>query len=112
MRCLVTGATEIMSGAAQAFLAIACDRASNGPHLYYPDPSGPGGTGQKEDWVMDNFGHDPFGKMAMIGTAEKTAAETGIGREPQDEVALLRYEQYRNALADDRAFQRRYMVSP
>ena len=30
-------------------------------------------------------------------------AETGIGREPQDEVALLRYQQYERALADDRA---------
>jgi acetyl-CoA acetyltransferase len=112
VRCVVTGATELMTGGARTFLAVACDRASNGPHIYYPDPSGPGGTGQKEDWVMDNFGHDPFGKTAMIATAEKTAAEAGIGREPQDEVALLRYEQYRNALADDRAFQKRYMVTP
>ena len=40
----------------------------------------------------------------MIGTAEKAAAEAGIDRAAQDEVALLRYEQYGRALADDRAF--------
>jgi acetyl-CoA acetyltransferase len=61
---------------------------------------------------MDNFGHDPLGKLPMIGTAEKVAAEAGIAREPQDEVALLRYQQYTKALENDRAFQRRYMVSP
>jgi acetyl-CoA acetyltransferase len=112
VRCLVYGAEELETRGATCFLAIACDRTSNGPHIYYPNPKGPGGTGDTENWVMDNFGHDPFGKMPMIGTAEKVAAETGITREPQDEVALLRYQQYTKALDDDRAFQNRYMVSP
>jgi len=112
VRCLVYGAEELGTRGATCFLAVAGDRTSNGPHIYYPNPRGPGGTGDTEDWVMDNFGHDPFGKLAMIATAEKVAAETGIGRGPQDEVALLRYQQYTKALADDRAFQRRYMVSP
>jgi acetyl-CoA acetyltransferase len=111
VRCLVTGATELATGGATTFLAVACDRTSNGPHIVYPDPTGMGGTGQAENWVLDNFGHDPFGKLAMVETAEKTAVETGIGREPQDEVALLRYEQYQKALADDRAFQKRYLVT-
>lgn len=48
----------------------------------------------------------------MIQTAENAAREAGIDRASQDEVALLRSEQYQNALKDDRAFQRRYMVSP
>ncbi|MEL0123795.1 MAG: chemotaxis protein CheB, partial [Paracoccaceae bacterium] len=26
--------------------ALAADRISNGPHLYYPDPHGPGGMGK------------------------------------------------------------------
>jgi acetyl-CoA C-acetyltransferase len=46
----------------------------------------------------------------MVGTAERVAAEGGITREELDDVTLLRYEQYQTALADDRAFQRRYMV--
>jgi acetyl-CoA acetyltransferase len=110
VRCLVYGAEELTTGGATAFLAVACDRTSNGPHIYYPNPTGPGGTGEKEDWVLDNFGHDPFGKLAMVATAEKVASEAGIPREPQDEVALLRYQQYSKALEDDHAFQRRYLT--
>jgi acetyl-CoA acetyltransferase len=45
----------------------------------------------------------------MIGTAENVAAEAGITREECDAVALRRYEQYKDALKDDRAFQKRYM---
>jgi len=112
VRCMVYGAEELETRGATCFLAIACDRTSNGPHIYYPNPNGPGGTGDAENWVMDNFGHDPLGKLPMIGTAEKVARKTGIGRAPQDEVALLRYQQYTKALEDDRAFQRRYMVTP
>ena len=41
-------------------LVLATDRTSNGAHVYYPAPAGPGGTGQHEDVVMDNFNHDPF----------------------------------------------------
>ena len=46
----------------------------------------------------------------MVATAERVAAEGGMSRESIDEVALLRYQQYQAALADDRAFQRAYMV--
>jgi len=45
----------------------------------------------------------------MIKTAENVAAEAGITREQCDAVALRRYEQYQDALANDRAFQKRYM---
>ena len=58
---------------------------------------------------MDNFNRDPWAGGAMIKTAENVAAEAGITREQCDAVALRRYEQYRDALADDRAFQKRYM---
>jgi acetyl-CoA acetyltransferase len=58
---------------------------------------------------MDNFNKDPWAGEAMIKTAENVAAEAGITREQCDAVALRRYEQYLDALADDRAFQKRYM---
>lgn len=46
----------------------------------------------------------------MVATAERVAAEAGLTRERLDEVTLLRYHQYQQALAADRAFQRGYMV--
>ena len=63
-----------------------------------------------EHWILDNFKKDPWAGQAMVDTAEAVAAEAGIERGELDELTLLRYEQYEAALADDRAFQRRWMV--
>jgi len=111
-RVLATAAFEVETGEERVILTITCDRCSNGPHLYYPNPLGPGGTGDAEDWVWDNFSFDPFAKNAMIETAENVAREAGITREEQDEMTLLRYRQYDDALKDDAAFLRRFMVIP
>jgi acetyl-CoA acetyltransferase len=48
----------------------------------------------------------------MLATAENVARKYQISREAQHEVTLRRYEQYQAALADDRAFQKRYMTLP
>jgi len=58
---------------------------------------------------MDHFNKDPWAGGAMIQTAENVAKEAGVTREQCDAVALRRYEQYLDALADNRAFQKRYM---
>jgi acetyl-CoA acetyltransferase len=111
-RVVGSAASEVEVSGDRAILAITADRCSNGAHIYYPNPLGPGGTGDKEDWVWDNFGHDPFARNAMIETAENVAQEVGITKEEQDEMTLLRYQQYGDALKDDSAFLRRYMVMP
>ena len=103
-------ALQIEGAQRDCVLAIACDRTSNGPHVYYPDPSGPGGLGEVEDPVWDNFNRDPWAGNAMIQTAENVAREAGITREEQEAMALLRSEQYQAALVGDRAFQKRYML--
>ena len=111
-RCVATAAGELELGHNRTVLVVTCDRTSNGPHIYYPNPLGTGGTGEKEDWVWDNFGHDPYAKNAMIETAENVAKEAGISKEEQDEVTLLRYNQYQDALKDNAAFLHRYLVVP
>ncbi|MFQ5721397.1 MAG: thiolase family protein [Candidatus Aminicenantales bacterium] len=111
-RCVAVASEQIELGREEMVLVVTCDRTSNGPHIYYPNPLGPGGTGDKEDWVWDNFGYDPWAKNAMIETAENVAKEAGISKEEQDEVALLRYQQYQDALKDNSAFLRRFMVVP
>ncbi len=110
-RALTSSALEVETGLNQAILAITTDRCSNAPHLFYPNPMGPGGKGDAEDWMWDNFSADPVAKNAMIQTAENVAKESGITKEQQDEMVLLRYSQYQEALKDDRAFQQRYMIS-
>jgi len=90
-------------------ICLLTDRCSNGPHAVWPNPMGPGGQVISEDWLMDNFGRDPWAGEAMIKTAENVSEEAGISREQCDAVTLRRYQQYQDALADDRAFQKRYM---
>jgi acetyl-CoA acetyltransferase len=102
-------AAEVELGHKRCVLSVACDRTSNGPHIYYPNPLAPGGRGDAEDWVWDNFNFDPLCRNAMIETAENVAREAGISKEEQDQITLLRHAQYSEALADDRAFQKRYM---
>lgn len=103
-------ALRVGAGVDDLTLVVTADRTSNGPTLSWPRPDAPGGAPATEHWVLDNFAHDPVGGLAMVGTAEKVAAAAGMTREQLDEVTLLRYEQYQTALADDRAFQRRWMV--
>ncbi len=111
-KCVAVASGEIELGNNEAVLIVTCDRTSNGPHIYYPNPLGTGGTGDKEDWVWDNFGRDPYALNAMIETAENVAKEVGISKEEQDEVTLLRYNQYQDALKDNSAFLNRFMVVP
>jgi len=107
--CIFQAAAGVESGLYTHPFVLATDRCSNGPHTVWPNPKGPGGQVDSEDWVMDHFGFDPSAKNAMIQTAENVAAENGITREECDAVALRRYEQYADSLKDDRAFQKRYM---
>lgn len=107
---LAFAARAVELGERRCFLAVTADRTSNGPHVYYPSRSGPGGKGVAEDPVLDSFGHDPFAKLSMTETAENLARAAGITREQQDDVALMRHAQYQKALEDDRAFQRRFML--
>ena len=72
-RVLQMAAQEVTAGDAKCALLITADKLSNGPHLYFPQPGGPGGTGGHEDWVLDNFSNDPYAHCAMIQTAENVA---------------------------------------
>jgi len=113
-RCLVAASEEIAAGGATTVLAVTADRTSNGPHIYYPNPLGPGGTGETEDWVLANFSRDPFAGCDMTRTAENCAERWGIDTAAQHEVVLRRYEQYLDATSGgpDASFQARYMLLP
>jgi acetyl-CoA acetyltransferase len=80
--------------------------------MIYPNPIGPGGKPDAEDWVWDNFNHDPYARNAMLETAENVAREAGITTEEQHEVMLMRSDQYKAALQNEAAFHQRYMLSP
>ncbi len=99
----------IETGLYDTVCCLMVDRCSNGPHTIWPNPKGPGGEVLSENWMMDHFNKDPWAGGAMIQTAENVAGEAGITRDECDAVALRRYEQYQDALADDRRFQKRYM---
>jgi len=111
-RTIATAAAEVDASGEHTLLAVTADRCSNGPHVYYPNPGGPGGTGDAENIVLDSFALDPWARNSMIQTAENVAAEAGISRATQDECTLVRYEQYQRALADGAAFHKRFMLLP
>ena len=102
------GAQQGQAGGAR--LVVTTDRTSNGPHLVYPRSAGAGGRPDSEDWVLDSFDRDPITGEGMLATAERVAAEGGFTKEELDALTVRRYEQYLDALADDRAFQRPWMV--
>jgi acetyl-CoA acetyltransferase len=106
---IYSAAMGVESGLFSAPFCLMTDRCSNGPHAVWPNPGGPGGQVISENWLMDNFNKDPWAGQAMITTAENVAKEEGITRKECDEVALHRYRQYQDALANDREFQKRYM---
>ena len=112
VRCLVQAAQELSSGSATTYLAVAADRTSNGPHIYYPTPEGVGGTGESENVVLDSFSHDPHARNSMLETAENAARSEDVSRAAQEEVTLLRYRQYASALENDGAFLSRFLVRP
>jgi acetyl-CoA acetyltransferase family protein len=111
-RCLAIADQELRDGQASCALVLTADRTSNGPHLYYPNPEGPGGTGVHEDWVVDNFAHDPYAHVSMVQTAENVARKYQIDTAQQHEVVLRRYQQSKDACADGAKFLRRFMSLP
>ena len=111
-RCLVDAVQEVDSELADVALVATVDRVSNGPQVYYPAPAGPGGTGTHENVTLDNMQCDPTGGHSMLQTAENVAAKHQITTEQQHEVVLQRQAQYQDSLADNRAFQKRFMTLP
>jgi acetyl-CoA acetyltransferase family protein len=111
-RVVGSAAFEIENDGAETILCLTADRCSNGPQMLYPNPRNPGAKPDSEHWVFDNFGYDPHAGGSMLQTAENVARREEISTEEQHEVVLMRHAQYEQALADDAAFQRRYMVTP
>lgn len=103
-------ANAIEVGSHDVMLVAATDRMSNGPNLLWPNPKGPGGKPEFESWILDGFGWDPSAETSPTGTAEHVAKKHGLTRAESDALAVTRYNQYTDALKNDRAFQKRYMI--
>ena len=108
--CLHAAAASQNGSPWGARLVVTSDRTSNGPHMVYPSASSSGGTPKSENRGLDSFESDPNTGHSMLFTAECVAKEGGFEKRQLDEVALRRWQQYEESLADDRAFQKRYMV--
>ncbi len=108
---IFNGGLWVESGVYQNVLVATTDRCSNGPHSIWPNPNGPGGEVISENWLMDNFNKDPYARQPMVQTAENVAVMCGgVTKEESDAMAVRRYEQYLMSLANDREFQKGYMI--
>ena len=107
LRAMLAATQEVDARLAQCALAIACDRTSNCPHLSYPNPDAAGGTGEAEDWMMQNMACDPMGGHSMTQTARESRRQVSRPHGRATWTRARREERYRGALAEDCAFQRR-----
>lgn len=103
-------AASIELGSHKNVLVATTDRTSNCANLLWPNPQGPGGRPYFESWMLDSFAWDPCADTSPVQTAENVAKEHGFTREQSDALAVNRYNKYLDALANDRAFQKRYMI--
>ena len=108
---LYKAAADVEVGAYSNVLVATADRCSNGPHSVWPNPNGPGAEVISENWLMDNFNKDPYGGEAMFMTAEMVAKDNGgVSKEESDAWAVTLYEKYLQSMANDREFQKGYMI--
>jgi acetyl-CoA acetyltransferase family protein len=112
VRCILDATQSVEAEMSEVTLVATVDRVSNGPQLYYPAPSGIGGTGTHENLTLDNMQCDALGGHSMLQTAENVAKDHQITTEEQHDIVTLRQEQYQMALADDSAFLKRFMTLP
>jgi acetyl-CoA acetyltransferase len=108
--CINVAASYIEVGSNTNVLVATCDRTSNCPNILWPNPSGPGGKPDFESWMVDGFNFEPTGDTGPLGTANNVVEEHGITREESDALVLDRYMKYTMSTAEDRKFQKRYMI--
>jgi acetyl-CoA acetyltransferase len=107
---LNVAASCVEVGSNASILVATCDRTSNGPNILWPNPSGLGGKPDFESWMVDGFNFEPTGDTGPLGTANNVVKERGITREESDALVFDRYMKYTMSTADDRKFQKRYMI--
>jgi len=107
---LNVAASLVELGSNTNVLVATCDRTSNCPNILWPNPSGFGGKPDLESWMADGFSYEPTAETGPLGIANIVAGERGITREESDALVLDRYRKYTDATADDRAFQKRFML--
>lgn len=105
-----TAACSVEVGNNQNMLVATCDRSSNSPNILWPNPMGLGGKPEYESWMVDGFNMDPTAGVGPGGTAVIVAKERGITREESDALVLSRYQKYTMSTADERKFQKGYMI--
>ncbi len=103
-------ASSIEVGNNTNVLVATADRTSNCPNLLWPNPLGPGGKPHFESWMIDGFNWDPNAETGPLGTANNVAKKHAITREESDALVLDRYNKYMASIADNRKFQKRYML--
>jgi acetyl-CoA acetyltransferase family protein len=105
-----TAAAYVEAGVNANVLVGTCDRSSNCPNILWPNPAGLGGKPEYESWMVDGFNLDPTAGVGPAGTANIVAKERGFTREESDALVLDRYNKYTMSTANERAFQKRFML--
>jgi acetyl-CoA acetyltransferase len=103
-------ASSVELGSNKNMLVATGDRCSNCPNIIWPNPSGLGGKPDFASWMVDGFNFEPTGGTGPMGTANNVVKEHGITREESDALVLDRYNKYLMSTANNREFQKRFML--
>ncbi len=114
-----TGARVILAGASEGPGRPRHRRAGarHRPHLEWRPcllsrAKAPGGTGQTEDPSSTISPTTPSAAIPCWRRRRTSRKNTRISTEEQNDVVLRRYAQYQDALANDRAFHKKFMTLP
>lgn len=103
MRALEIACQQIQLGKTQASLVCGIESMSNVPYLDLKSRKGLRmGDASLTDGLLHDALHDAFSDKHMGLTAEALAAEYGIARQEQDELAALSYERACRAIQEGR----------
>lgn len=98
LQAVISGAQTIMLGDAEAVLVGGAESMSRSPHATQSIRNGQKMGDFKFTDMLIGVLNDPFGAGHMGVTAENIAADQGISRETQDEIALESHRRAINAI--------------
>lgn len=96
LQAVIHAGAEVQAGK-EAVAVLTFDRTSDSPVGVFPERRAHQRTFALAD-VWDNFGFDPATGKAMIATAGNSTRKHRIPRQEIDDIALLRHQQYFEAL--------------
>ena len=110
---LQLAALAIENGTFDVAFGLMADRCSNGAHSVWPQPLGPGGEVESENWMMDNFKViGELGLPCLIHAENQSIVESGMERAiASGRVDPIAHCEFRPGIAETEATMRTIILA-